>query len=70
MKLQNTIQQQQSLKKEYDAVKVCINLVQHTWATRSAFAYERRAFAYVIIFIFDRILPITCMRHNSDLAKE
>ena len=28
--LQNTIQQQQSLKNEYDAVTVCINPVQYT----------------------------------------
>ena len=30
--------------------------VQYTWATRSAFVDERPAFAYVIIFTFDRFL--------------
>ena len=46
--------QQQSLKNENDAVNVCINLVQLAGATRSAFAYDRPAFADVIIFTFDR----------------
>uniref|UniRef100_M4BZE1 Uncharacterized protein n=1 Tax=Hyaloperonospora arabidopsidis (strain Emoy2) TaxID=559515 RepID=M4BZE1_HYAAE len=30
-------------------------LNQYTQATRSAFAYQRPAFAYVIIFTFDRL---------------
>ena len=51
--LQNTVQQQ-SLEKEYDDVNVCINPVHYTCATRSASAYERPAFAYVIIFTLDR----------------
>ena len=41
-------------EKEYDARNVCIDPVQYTWATRSAFAYERPVFAYMIIFTFDR----------------
>ena len=40
-------------EEKYDDVNVCINLVQYTSATRSAFAYERPAFAYVIIFTFN-----------------
>ena len=39
---------------EYDAVDVCITIVQYTQATRSVFAYECPAFVYVIIFTFDR----------------
>ena len=42
------------MKKEYDAVNVCSNLIEYTQATQSAFAYERPAVAYVIIFSFDR----------------
>ena len=45
--------QQQSLKNEYDAVNFRINTVHYTWATLSAFAYERPALACVIIFTFD-----------------
>ena len=41
------------MKEEYDAVNVCINPVQYTWATRSAFSYKRPVFANVIIFTFD-----------------
>ena len=55
--MQNSIQQQ-SLKNEYDAVNVCIIPVQHTRETRSAFAYERPAFAHMIIFTFDWIEAI------------
>ena len=51
--MQNTIQRQPT-KIEYDAVTVCINPVQYTQATRSAFAFERPAIAYVIIFTFDQ----------------
>ena len=46
--------QQQPLKNEYDVVNFC-NPIQYTWATRSVFAYERPAFAYVIIFTFDQV---------------
>ena len=40
--------------KEYDAVNICTSSIQYTEATRSAYAYERPAFANVIIFTFDR----------------
>ena len=46
--------QQQTLKNEYDDVNVCINPVQYAWATRSAFADDCLAFAYVIIFTYDQ----------------
>ena len=41
-------------KESYDAINFCIHPVQLARATRSAFAYERPAFAYMIIFTFDR----------------
>ena len=59
MKMHNTIRQQ-SLKNEYDAVNICVNPVQYTRATRSAFAYDRPAFAYVIIVIIKRYV----VNHN------
>ena len=40
-----------------------------TQAMPSAFANERRPFAYVIMFTLIEFKPITCVRHNSDLAK-
>ena len=43
---------------------------KYTHTARSAFAYERPAFAYVIILTFNRFKPITTVRHNNDLAKE
>uniref|UniRef100_M4B4E3 Uncharacterized protein n=1 Tax=Hyaloperonospora arabidopsidis (strain Emoy2) TaxID=559515 RepID=M4B4E3_HYAAE len=61
-----TLYNNQSLKKEYDVVNVCINSIQYAQATRSAFAYQRPAFASVIIFTFDRFKPITSVRQNSD----
>ena len=67
--MQNTIQRQ-TLKNEYNAINVCINPVQYGRATRSACAYERPAFAYVIIFTLDTIVkPTPCVHHNSGLAK-
>ena len=52
--MQTTVQQL-SLKNEYDAVNVYIISVHYTQATRSAFAYERPTFDYVIILTSDRL---------------
>ena len=60
--------QQQSLRNEYDAVYVCINPVKNSQETRSAIAYERPAFAYMIISPLINFKPITYVRHNSDLS--
>ena len=62
--------QQQSLNNEYDALNVCSNTIHYTWATQSAFAYERPVFAYMIISPLIEFKSIKCVRHNSDLAKE
>uniref|UniRef100_M4BCN7 Uncharacterized protein n=1 Tax=Hyaloperonospora arabidopsidis (strain Emoy2) TaxID=559515 RepID=M4BCN7_HYAAE len=40
-------------------------LIQYTWATRSAFAYECPAFSHVIVFNFDKFQANYKHRHTG-----